>query len=444
MSLRNGRLIAIATMLAVAIACHVAPVSAQPRDEPRVPLPEPPETVGEDLPDPPEGCPDVAPRPPSPGLAEDESPRTGKPPERPAICSEAEIARAHERTRAAVVRVVATGASGRGIMFHSPRHVLTAFTIIATGRDVTVTFHGSEPQPATVVAVDEERGLALLELEHQAPAGVAPLLASDRKLLVGTPLLLASPRWPDLDQLAIKTGNVTSLVEGDPRTDFNSWEPGSPLLDCRGRVVAVTTDWWSEDIKPVAAATELIGAIGQQAPYTGQWSILHPSVGLKVMHDHGGDSFVGLSLGTALIGKDRFYLPLRLSFSALAEPEDPDATVTRTGARLQLEAGIGYRWQLLGGELPLYLVPTLGGAVQTTFTREIHKAEVITRSDCSPQAPCQTETVKTELPWQHSWSAGPTAGLGLALGPAELSYQLQLNVKDPQSSTHQWYLGLQF
>src|SRR5262245_9611074 len=72
-----------------------------------------------------------------------------------------------------VVRIDSGGGLGAGFVFHSPRHVATAFHVVSLGRAVEVTFADGTTTDAEVVAIDRENDLAILELEE--PAKVPPL-----------------------------------------------------------------------------------------------------------------------------------------------------------------------------------------------------------------------------------------------------------------------------
>src|SRR5262245_34799074 len=75
------------------------------------------------------------------------------------------------------------------------------------------------------------------------------------------------------------------------------------------------------------------------------------------------DGWLGFGVGTALVGNDRWYFPLEARALWLVGPESLNPLVERTGSRLQLASGVGYRIQLAGGDFPVYLIPTLGGVL---------------------------------------------------------------------------------
>src|SRR4030095_769229 len=104
----------------------------------------------------------------------------------------------------------------------------------------------------------------------------------------------------------------------------------------------------------------------------------------------------------------------------------------------------GYRFMLNeGGELPVYLTPTVGlvGGYERWWETPSH--EVITDSPCSTLQPCNVESW-TETRTLDMIYLRPSIGVALQLGPGEIGYTLQLDVDKPGNSTHQWYLGLQF
>jgi S1-C subfamily serine protease len=360
------------------------------------------------------------------------------------VCDPKDMARAMETLQPAVARVAAPMWTGLGVVFRDRWHLLTAFTLVENGRGIEVTFEGHETIGARVVAVDEEHDLALLEMD--APADVDPPALAQKALGVGDPVLAAGLAFtwdhPDL----VLTGGIVNGLTGErlhtSALDSRNMAFGGPLVDCSGAIVAIATDPWTDE----AATLDALRPLEERPPsaevYSSGWSLLHPSVGMVVQVDGDREEpWLGISLGTALIGDDEWYLPFRASAFALITPEDPEATEQVAGVRLQFETGIGYRAMLVGGEFPVYLVPQIGVAAR--WQQLLTTRTFLSLDGCSPGEPCDIadETVEER---DSSWRISPTLGLGLQFAFGEVSYQFQLDVDNPQASTHQMFIGFQF
>ena len=277
-----------------------------------------------------------------------------------------DIEAAHTRAKAALVEVESPAGFGYGFVFHSPEHVATRFSMVDTGRGIEVVLSGDRRRQAVVVAYDEKNDLAILKLDR--PAGVAPLKAAKRASTVGEPVLSIAEKqiYDEEPEIVIEPGIVTNVEDEHFRSDAGhshySW--GGPLLDCSGAVIGMSEGGWSDDATPAVALNALRKEIAQEQIYDGDWSLAHPSVTFPIQIDQGiepgfnhPDGWMGIGLGTALIGKDRWFFPIRASVMALVGPEIETDNSSRIGGRVQLETGIGYRAMLSGGAIPLYLVP---------------------------------------------------------------------------------------
>jgi hypothetical protein len=316
---------------------------------------------------------------------------------------------------------------------------------------VRVTLSDGIVRQARIVAIDRAKNLAILALDRPAPA--APLTVGPAPGL-GEPLwLLARRWWPATDESreVLVPGAVIATSGDTLRSDaFDTRHEtfGAPLLDCEGRLVAIANERFDDRALLLANGAALTETIGRAPEYSGDWSLGHPSIGGVFQADRTVPLIdrvgIGLSLGTALIGEDRWYFPFRLSLLAMAPfPVPEDSDVSHSGLRVQLEAGFGYRLMLADGEFPIYLTPTVGLA--GGYDRWVEKIDrlVVTSSRCSVAEPCPTAHYLREEVLEIGWLK-PTLGLALQLGAAEIGYQLQLDVDDPEHSTHQWFLGLQF
>lgn len=469
--------LAATLLLAFSVQAQDAPIDAEPATKPtpraKAPAPasEPASVADPDpasVPDPdpvPDADPDPAAAPapdaepvrvvieevpsaePSRAIIADPEPPTHK--RMPSRCDAAAVQRVMRLAEGAAVSIEAPMSEGLGFLFHSKQHVVTTFSMVEAGRGIVV---GQDRLEARVVAVDRERDLAILELER--PLSGEPLIAGG-KLRVGEPTIAIGRRWVDgADELVAQTGAVTSASGSDFTTDATHGPHaflGAPILSCRGRVVGVATGWWDDRATSAAALDDLASRIGNQPEYTGGWSLWHPSVAFMGQIEHGQTEgyeglhrgWLGVSVGTALIGHDRWYFPMRVGISALLEPEEiqEDPLVERRGLRAQVETGVGYRFLLSRGFLPLYLVPKIGGAylydrtVERTSTLLI---ETCSGGECTAQAGPAVETV-TEM---HRLL--PTVGMAFQFGVGEVGYQLIVDPEELDRSVHQVSVGLQF
>ena len=383
-------------------------------------------------------------------------------------CASGAIDRTWALGAQALVRVEAPGNVGLGFVFHSSQHVVTALSVVDVGRGIVVTDGEGTRRDAMVVAVDRPRDLALLELE--APVGATPLSLSDRDVAVGDPLLVLAESDDDSRkhrrfrrhrhrrrrhveaETLVRAGIVSSRTGMSLRSDaidrrHLSW--GAPALDCDGRVVAVAISPHTDELVAASAVGTLAAAIGER-DYAGRWSFFHPSVavvGQADVADHPdyafdeSDKWLGFSLGTALVGRDRWYFPLRFGATFLVRP-DPQAPFTeRSGYRLLGSLGVGYRFMLRSGRMPIYLAPTAGltGMYERT---KLTSLELAVDPECAGGG-CSVEAFEVER-IDRRWRPLPTAGLGLHVGFGEVSYQILVDAKDVERSVHQLTVGAQW
>ncbi len=390
-------------------------------------------------------------------------------------CASNDVAGALSGARGAIARIEAPGASGLGFVFHSRDHVVTALSVVDRGRGIRVHFDGDERRDATVVAIDRAHDLAILELD--APAPVAALSPAPAAPEVGDPVLAvgvstnlwpgrkmhrhhrkAHRRWHDKHawrdgggDVVIHPGVITSSSGDRLRSnalDSRNLNWGAPILDCAGRVSGVATTPFSDEIAGVTHVGALESEIAGEEVYAGGWSMGHPHIGLLYQIDHqhhdeldGHDQWLGVSLGTALIGDDSWYFPIRFNASWLVGPDPEDPFEDRSGYRLGGHLAAGYRFMVKGGRVPIYIVPTIGGGIWYEKTK-------LETTLLSVAGPCETERCAVETTLleekQDRWRARPTAGLGVMVGFGELSYQFQLDTQEPRQSIHAITLGAQW
>ncbi|MEL6178340.1 MAG: serine protease, partial [Myxococcota bacterium] len=73
--------------------------------------------------------------------------------------------RLYRRHKAAVVRLDTAGGVGTGFVYHSKRHIATAFHVVSAGRPITVALPEGGQRQAKVVAIDPAHDLAILEMD---------------------------------------------------------------------------------------------------------------------------------------------------------------------------------------------------------------------------------------------------------------------------------------
>jgi hypothetical protein len=365
-------------------------------------------------------------------------------------CTPRETRRVLARLRPALVSVAGLNGMAHGFVFRSRRQVLTLFDVVSSGRGIEVTLSDGSTVEARILSIDRANNLALLELPRAAPA--APLRVG-KALEVGAPhLVIGTPYYGDSPKVVILPGNVTGKVGRHLRTDAlegANLTLGSPVVDCQGQLAAVHAEWFDGRLLAASELERVVDGVGRQPEYTGDWSMAHPSFAASTFFDRSTPDATrwggGLTLGTALIGEDRWYFPFRLGVFATSPlvDDDGDPNTTHMGVRLTAETAFGYRFMLSGGGMPAYLVPTVGvmGGYEHFASRT--SRQVVTQSGCSPETPCDVELETTEA-ITESWFARPTLGLALQISYMEIGYQLQIQADKPEDSTHVLSFGVQF
>ena len=158
--------------------------------------------------------------------------------------------RIYQASYKSVVRIDTGGGLGAGFVFHSPKYVATAFHVVSLGRELEVTFADGKTSGATVVAVDKDNDLAILELDTPA-VGVAPLEPDEaEKIELGTPVLAIGHPYATVgDELegllswSVSQGIISGRGERLLQTDaaLNPGNSGGPLIGCDGRVLGVVS-----------------------------------------------------------------------------------------------------------------------------------------------------------------------------------------------------------
>ena len=370
------------------------------------------------------------------------------------VCSSTAIETAHRAASSALVEVRAPSVHGfptwgLGFSFGSGRWVATALHLVENGRGIEVV-SGEDVRQATLIAAGREHGVAILRLDR--PLAATPLVAAKRDLSVGEPLLaLGYEGWGQDADVVVSPGIVTARRDEHVRSDALAKLPasdGAPVLDCAGDLVGIASRAGGY-IAHARTLSTLGKTIDDGAePIEAGWSLAHPMVGflgqIGASRDPASgrpDAWFGGSVGTALIGDDRWYIPFEARFSILAGPPPIDPLVERSGSRLQLHTGLGYRFMLSGGDLPIYLTPVAGAAL--SWERVVTRGATLSLDACARGGRCDLGISVNERV-DDLMRVMPTAGLKLQIGAATFGYELQLDVIRPDESIHQFTFGFQF
>lgn len=358
------------------------------------------------------------------------------------------FAAVYEHAVGSVVRIEVGGAFGAGFVFASPRHIATAFHVVALGRDIKVTFRDGRSVMADVVATDPDHDLALLALAE--PAGAAPLVASAAPVFLGTPVLvIGHPRalkantdgiykgllgWNPGHGIVIKQGEKLLQIDGA----VNHGDSGGPVLDSTGRVVGVVSRTLGEGLHfaaPVARLQELACRVGQEGVYHGRW-VREGTLAALLQTSREGLLF-GFDAGSRWIFQDRWAIDARLGLLwTVGSPDLPAPVLSRSRWRAYLEATFGRRWLLMTEPWPLYLGVEVGGAVAVDRVSET-RALLVTAANGTSSLDLQRESALRPIAW-------PLLSLSVQSGAATLAYGVLLDVKDPEASFQRISLGIAY
>jgi S1-C subfamily serine protease len=138
---------------------------------------------------------------------------------------------------------------GSGFIIDKDGHVLTNYHVIADARQIEVTLHNRKKYRASVVGIDKQHDLAIVQIK--AP-GLAPMVLGDSKNLqvgqkvyaIGNPFGLSGTLTRGI------VSSIRSVQEPDGMTideaiqtdaSINPGNSGGPLLNWRGEVIGINT-----------------------------------------------------------------------------------------------------------------------------------------------------------------------------------------------------------
>jgi len=361
--------------------------------------------------------------------------------------------------RPAVVRIAQGAGIGAGFLFHSDRHVATAYHVIQTGRPIVVRLLDGQELSARVVAFSGEDDLAILELE-KGLAGVAPLtLATGSAPSLGAKVtVLGHPYAPQAEidsrlagllDWSVTTGIVSGVNARYVQTDapINQGNSGGPLLDEQGRVIGVVVmQIGGADGLGFAVSAPRLAALettlDPDLDFRGEWV---PGLGLGWRTDVGaGAEVTGFVLGMRTVAWDRLAFELRVGSLTNTLIGDDRYPQTRAG-RLTTALTAGWRFLfVLPGNVPLYLVPILGASVDRESEARLEQLLAYAEPGCQPgpSTPCPVTSRVRQVETRDEVAVRPIVGLALELGPMLVGYEVRPgDLSDPGDLIHQIAIG---
>lgn len=363
----------------------------------------------------------------------------------------------YERWHPSVFRIESTESVGAGFLFHSNRHVATAYHMVNNGGPVRVVHVDGRSTDAAVVAVDRQNDLAILELDQDfgetpvfEPARGQPRVG-EPVVAIGNPFALEGDRERDenhgLFNWSLTQGVVSALSETRIQSDvsLNPGNSGGPLLDPGGHVLGVVVESYGEGVGilvRVSELAELVEEIGADEPYRGRFRFefgIYPMLDI----DRSG-VWLGGGLSLGIVGFDRFAFLVRTSLGSLLSDQMQGDVLGRDTMRSSVEFELQYRWAIrLKPGLPMRI--TLGAGAALNWEREsVRRVQAGFAEGCDPLTevcPIETSIVDEEA---SSFRAMPMVRLGIRLAFTEITYAFQLDTQDPAASIHRITFGIAF
>ncbi len=364
-------------------------------------------------------------------------------------CGTESIGGLADKVHPAVVEVAGSYVWAVGFAFEEPDLVVAPAAVASKGRGVEVTYQG-RTLPATIVAVDDNAGLALLRVPGLHVD--RPLTASPVKVQLGTATVGPTFAYGEYGEISkqMSDGAVTAVDGARFKAAPNAglgYHWGAPLVDCSGRVLGMS-DWYGTDVTSVKGVQTMITRVrAGTKPYEGGWTFDHPTFHVLLEVDQNGEAWGGIDLGFAVVAKDRLELGFSGRVLGRGDPE-PDGTDSWSyrewGVRGGADARAGYRLMLTEGAMPFYLVPHLGAGFDVTYRGAERTRQRALLADCAPDGTCPVITETDDVEADARARVYPAAGVGARLGFVELDYTFRLDVAEPQLSSHQIGFGIQF
>jgi len=356
-------------------------------------------------------------------------------------CSRDELAALHREAPRFLVEVHARQGSTTttGVIIEGNRVLIPNVNVIKQGWPITVYFGDGKQSSAKLVADLKFANFAVISIDSPPP-GLAPRSFVQTKPEIGMPLVSVGKPLHGEKNIAweMRSSSVSGVLDDLIRASIAT-EPGAPLLNCSGQVVAVQqrkiydVSPEPEAITGAALAKAIANPPKNELRGYIAYGILDP---MAVLALRPGETGVGGRITFVEMGfSPRFFLKANIGAQWLTVPEKTDyATATDiTRWRFQFEGLIGLNQRFaLGspaeGFIDLNLSPYLGIA-----SRSDHTSLRRLKADGTTVAQSSTEDY-----------ADPLIGVRLELFKIATSYQFQLNLKAPRESIHTLGLGVHF
>lgn len=229
----------------------------------------------------------------------------------------------YQRVQPSVVLIRTRQAEGTGFLFHSRRHIATAFHVVSEGQPIRVVLSSGKELSARVVAWDEEWDIAILELPEELDAPVLQEVSSEHGQ-VGDPVVAIGNPWGAEERKrpgssapvwALSQGVISAPPADLIQTDapVNPGNSGGPLLTQQGEVVGVLvvrvagSDGISFAVS-CARLRALAGTLGHMREYWGPGNRVDWQLGWVPLAEH---ELSGVILGSRWIFRDAMGFSLR-------------------------------------------------------------------------------------------------------------------------------------
>jgi hypothetical protein len=356
----------------------------------------------------------------------------------------------YRRARASVVRIELAGCVGAGFVVGDGTLVATAFHVVESARPITIALANGTSVDAEVLAVDEDRDLALLKASRPIGAPLELRSSADvgeAVLAIGHPFGTEASSDGNTEGLlnwSVSQGIVSAMGPVELQTDaaLNPGNSGGPLLGRDGRVIGVAVASSGPGVGMAVRSEHLARLIDDPTlheGYSGDWSF-HFGASFVFDFDREG-VMMGPALGLSLDFADKLAFTLSAAYLFGAEDTEALLEVDRQGFSANL--AVQYRLLLPIDRFPLYLVPGVGVGVSYVNTRT-NRLELQGAAGCDlASMRCPVDAFVSSSS-RDRWSVRPEASLGLEVGYATITYTFALDLADPALSTHRIGVGFRF
>ncbi|GAX73152.1 hypothetical protein CEUSTIGMA_g605.t1 [Chlamydomonas eustigma] len=197
---------------------------------------------------------------------------------------------------------------GSGFIFDKEGHVVTNFHVIAEAADIKVTLSDGNEYKASLVGVDNQKDIAVLQVEEQASKENKDLLKPLKICDYSTPLQVGQKVFAignpfGLDQtltvgVVSGTGREITGVSGRPIQDviqtdaaINPGNSGGPLLDTSGCVIGINTAIYSTSGANAGVGFAIPGGVVQSSvkQIISFGKVVRPALGIAFAPDQSSE-----------------------------------------------------------------------------------------------------------------------------------------------------------